>query len=414
MNKRYWLAETFLAGLLLLPAMTAAQRPESGTPGAAKTGPISWKKVVLNRAFRGEGAAVADINKDGRPDIVVGDVWFEAPDWKLHIIRQDRTFDPLNKGRCYGCFIDDLNGDGWPDLIIIPNPGEAIHWYENPKGQAGPWREHLISPSCCNETPQYTDLHGKGKKVLIMGVQPPGQEKQGQMMWLAPGNDPTQPWTRHPISEPSAPGKEIPGTHKYSHGLGVGDINGDGRRDVICTAGWWEQPKEETGQRWVFHPVNLGPNCADMQCYDLDGDGKMDLVTSAAHDFGIFWHQQRALQDGKSVFVRHTLIKDLVSQTHALHCVDINGDGLKDLVTGRRWWVHGPKTDPGANQPAYLYWFEAIKGTDGVITFVPHLIDDDSGVGAQFAVADLNGDGLLDIVVSNRKGVHAFLQVRGK
>ena len=81
-----------------------------------------------------------------------------------------------------------------------------------------------------------------------------------------------------------------------------------------------------------------------MHAYDLDGDGKMDVISSSAHNFGIWWHQQRAGKDGKATFVRHTLFKDLLSQTHALHCVDINGDGLKDLVTGRRWWVHGPKT----------------------------------------------------------------------
>jgi FG-GAP-like repeat/FG-GAP repeat len=411
-NKCIWASLTLVPALLAFPAL--GERRDTSDVRLGNAPKISWKKVILDRKFRSEGVAVADVNKDGLPDIIVGDVWFEAPDWKVHVIRQDRSFDPLSKGKCYGCFIDDINGDGWPDLIIIPNPGEASHWYENPKNQPGPWKEHLICPSCCNETPQYADLHGKGKKVLICGVQPKGKEKEGQMMWLAPGKDPTQPWERHPISEPSMPGKEIPGTHKYSHGLGVGDLNGDGRRDVICTAGWWEQPLEEKGQPWVFHPAKLGPNCADMHVYDIDGDGKMDIITSAAHDYGMWWHQQRRGPDGMAVFVPHAISKGLVSQTHALHCVDINGDGVKDLVTGRRWWVHGPKTDAGVDQPAFVYWFEARKSSDGLISFTPHLIDDDSGVGAQFAVADLNGDGLVDIVVSNRKGVHAFLQQRSE
>ena len=401
-----WLVGALLAALLVLPALGA------GDSQVAKAPKLSWKKIVVDRAFRGEGVAVADFNKDGKPDIAIGDVWYEAPDWKMHVIRKNHVYDLAKYTDCMGCFAEDLNGDGWPDLLVIPFPGDAMHWYENPKGEAGPWKAHLICTSCCNETPQYADLHGKGKKVLICGMQPKGKDNQGQMMWLTPGKDPTQPWEMHPISVPSAPGKEIPGTQKFSHGLGVGDMNGDGRPDVICTAGWWEQPKEDNGQAWEFHPAKLGAACADMHAYDLDGDGKMDVVSSSAHNFGIWWHQQRVGKDGKPVFVEQVLFKDLLSQTHALHCVDLNGDGLKDLVTGRRWWAHGAKGDPGSDQPAVVYWFEAKKGSDGMISFTPHLIDDDSGIGTQFSVIDLNGDGLLDIVVSNKKGTHAFLQVR--
>ena len=181
-------------------------------------------------------------------------------------------------------------------------------------------------------------------------------------------------------------------------------------------AGWWEQPKEDKGQPWVLlHPAKLGKACADMHVYDRDADGKMDVLSSSAHDFGIWWHQPRVGKDGKTSFVEQVLFKDLVSQTHALECFDLNGDGLKDF--GDRpaaGGAHGPKRagDAGADGPGVVYWFEARKGTDGVISFVPHLIDDDSGVGTQFCVADLDGDGLLDIVVANKKGVHVYLQVR--
>jgi hypothetical protein len=91
--------------------------------------------------------------------------------------------------------------------------------------------------------------------------------------------------------------------------------------------------------------------------------------------------------------------------------VDINGDGLKDLVTGKRWWSHG-RNEPGSNQPAVLYWFEAKRGKDGITQFIPHLIDSDSGIGTQFVVDDINGDKLPDIVVANKKGVFIFEQVR--
>src|SRR5262249_22533369 len=242
--------------------------------------------------------------------------------------------------------------------------------------------------SACNETPQYQDLFGTGRHVLIMGWQPKGKDNEGQMAWFAPGKDPTQLWEMHPISEKSVPpdmkdgkpvpntGKVVPGTFRFSHGLGVGDINGDGRKDVIIPNGWWEQPEKDDGKPWKFHPAPLGDACADMYALDIDGDGKADVISSAAHQIGIWSYLQKPGQGGDPTFVKKDLFPKLVSQTHAMNLVDINGDGLPDLVTGKRWWAHGAKGDVEPNAPATLYWFEAKKSADGVITFHPHLIDD--------------------------------------
>jgi hypothetical protein len=390
------------AALLAVPA-----------PADSQTGGISWKKTVIDKAFRSEGVAVADVNRDGKVDILVGDVWYEAPDWKMHEIRsRKRDYGDGSGGysETFACWAEDINGDGFPDLIVIGFPGNPCHWYENPKGQPGHWKEHVIWHSACNETPLYADLFGTGKRVLVMASQPPGKEHEGQMCWFRPGKDPTAIWEMHPISEPSLPGHEIPGTFKYSHGLGVGDVNGDGRNDVICNGGWWEQPEKDDGKPWKFHKAGLGDSCADMFAFDMDGDGKADILSSSAHGYGMWWYHQR----GESAFVKVDLFPKLFSQTHALHFVDINGDGLKDLVTGKRWWAHGPKGDADPNLPAMLYWFEAKRSSDGATTFIPHQIDDNSGIGTQFAVEDVNGDKLPDIVVSNKKRVYLFEQVRAK
>ncbi len=267
----------------------------------------------------------------------------------------------------------------------------------------------------CNETPLYADLFGDGHRVLVMGWQPKGKENEGQMAWFKPASAFTQPWEMHSVSTPSTPGHPVPGTFRFSHGLGVGDVNGDGRRDVICTGGWWEQPSagRAASAPWAFHPATLGDAVADIIPYDVNHDGKTDLIASSAHQFGIWWFEQAGMKDGSPLFNRYELFPNLVSETHALIAADIDGDGHQDLVTGKRFWSHG-KSEPGSDKPARLFWFQASRNATGIVNFTPHEIDDQSGIGTQFVVADFNGDGLLDIVSSNKKGVFIFEQSRGK
>lgn len=412
----------------------ASTIPAAAPPTPAPEPDITWKKIVLDDHFRSEGVAIADVNKDGKTDVLNGEYWYEAPNWTPHEMQTPVDFkDGLgNYSRVFCCWAEDLNGDGYPDLIVIAFPGDPCYWLENPKGKATTadgkpqhWTKHTIWHSACNETPQYADLFGTGKRVLIMGYQPPGKSNEGQMAYFTPGADPTALWEMHPLSEPSTPptmkdgkpvpntAREIPGTQRFSHGLGVGDINGDGRADVMCAGGWWEQPEKPDGKTpWKFHPANLGPDCSDMFVYDVDGDGKADVISASAHKYGIWWHRQHGTDRlGNPTFELKEIQPKLVSETHAVHFVDIDGDGRPDIVTGKRWWSHG-KNEPGASEPAAIYWLRNTRGTDGVAQFTPKLIDNDSGIGTQFAVGDINGDGLLDIISSNKKGVRIILQQR--
>ncbi len=396
-------------GLAILVSLPAGSQ-SAGVPADQ----ITWKKTVVDTKFRSEGVGLADVNKDGKMDIIAGDVWYEAPDWRMHEIRKPTKrggggdasagHDPANYSNSFCCFIDDFNADGWADVIVIPFPNEQCNWYENPQNKPGHWKAHPVWRSACNETPQFADLFGDGKRYLLMGIQP-----EGQMCWFSPSKEPERPWEPHPIST-----EKSPGTERFYHGLGVGDMNGDGRKDVIIPAGWWEQPPDAktTTKPWTFHKANLGDACADMYAFDADGDGKIDVFSSSAHKRGIWWYQQTSDKTATE-FKKHDVFTEF-TQTHAMHFVDINGDGKKDLVTGKRWWAHGAKRDEDPGAPAVLYWFEIVTKKGAMPQFVPHKIDDDSGVGTQFVVDDINGDKVPDVVIANKKGVFVLEQVRRK
>jgi hypothetical protein len=364
---------------------------------------IAFEKTQINDVFVSEGCAVLDVNNDGKKDVAAGDYWYSAPDWKQHAFREPGSYS-FDKGYSQS-FVNgsmDVNLDGWEDILVVGFPGEIGWWYENPQNKEGHWKRHGIHQSVCNESPTFADFDGDGRSEAVF----PSATDRRWAWFEAPTEKGGTEFARYIISEAT-----VPGTDRFSHGLGLVDVNGDGRLDLTVTEGWWECPEDRTQPDWTWHPAPLGPPCAHMYGYDFDRDGDTDIVSSSAHNYGIWWYEQGKDEQGNTTWTQHEIHKE-VSQTHSLNMVDMNGDGLPDLVTGKRFFAHNGN-DPGAHEPAVLMWFE-LAIDDGKPSWTPHVIDDNSGVGTQFVVADINGDGKPDIATSNKKGTHVFIQTGAK
>jgi hypothetical protein len=369
---------------------------------------VGFKRTQLDPKFRSEGVTVGDFNHDGKLDIAAGSVYYAAPDWKMvSILEKPNEYDPHAYSNSFQDFADDVNGDGRTDLIVVDFPGKETWWFEQPESPGGgPWKKHVATQVTNNESPQYLDVDGDGKRELVCAVAPDQNATDGpdrQLALLRPTKDPAAVWAIRAISA-----KGAPSTTRFSHGLGAGDINKDGRNDIVCPQGWWEAPADANQAEWAFHPGALGEACSQMYVFDFDGDGDNDVLSTSAHGEGMWWHEQTP--DGFKKEGTHEISREF-SQTHATMMADINGDGLPDFITGKRFWAHGPSGDVKPNDPAVVFWFELTR-KDGKPVWIAHEIDHDSGVGTQFEVADVNGDGMLDVITGNKKGVYYFEQTR--
>ena len=394
----------------------------------------TFKKIQLSTEFWSEGAHIGDFNKDGKMDVASGPYWYAGPDFKAkHEIypatrRSKSTKDgkPVEFGGYKGtlgseneysdnftAYTQDFNGDGWTDYLVVGFPGAQTAWFENPKNEKGHWKRHVAAESTDNESPMFADLTGDGKAELIFHT-------GGHLGYATPDpKAPTAKWAFHKISAKG-------GWQRFTHGIGIGDVNGDGKIDFLMKEGWWQQPASlESDPEWAFHPASFGAGGAQMYTYDVNADGRLDVITSlAAHGYGLAWFEQLAGKDDKGhpQFKQHTLMGSKpeenkygvkFSQLHAIDLVDMDGDGLKDIVTGKRIWAHGPGGDAEPNAPAVLYWFQLTRDLDKNVHYIPHLIDDNSGIGTQVLAADINGDKLPDVIVGNKNGTFVHLHALG-
>lgn len=370
---------------------------------------VRFTKLVLTDRYYCDGVTSGDIDGDGDRDVVAGPFWYEGPSFeRSHAFYEPIPLPPeVSPSNSMFSFVHDFNGDGRLDILVLGRVHKhPAKWYENPGDLDGLWKSHYVFERVRGESPLLTDLDGDGVPQLIC-------HWDGRFGSIEPNpSSPYAPWKFMPVGA----NEDWP---QFYHGEGVGDLNGDGRLDLIINDGWYEQPVDRTITEWRFHRGRFSQQRggAQMFAYDIDGDGLNDVVSAKhAHEWGLAWYEQQAV-DGSSRFREHTIMgtRDEVdrygiafTQPHAIEIGDINGDGLMDVITGKRRWAHGPEGDIEPSAEPVVVWFELIRETHGVV-FRPHVIDRASGVGVQIHVADLNADGRTDVATASKLGTFVFL-----
>jgi hypothetical protein len=374
-------------GVALAAAVALAQNKlETRGPGPGGV-PQSTFFVHRLSSDHAEGITTIDMNGDGRPDLVSGAYWYENPgpnggDWKRH---QYRTVEAVGEFVSdSGEWAVDVNHDGAPDVVTVGWMTDGVWWYENPKKLGAPWPKHFITHSIETEGGWMADINGDGVPDLALA-----HYGRSGVIWIDfAGKEPRV---------------HYPGGHDQDgHGIGMADVDGDGKVDILTPFGWFKNIDADHDNFEWHGDWNLGETGFPIIGYDVNGDGKMDIIYGRGHSYGLYWLEQRGDAANRH-WEKHT-IDESFSQVHVLKLVDIDGDGQPELLAGKRYRGHNGN-DPGSYDPLVIYYYKINRKT-GEFTRYPISVNGTEGAGTQFITEDLDGDGDIDIATAGKTGVH--------
>jgi len=340
-----------------------------------------------------ESASSFDVNNDGIIDIFSGEYWYEGPDYKKShrvcvLQPMDDYYDDFSN------FPMDVNGDGYLDVITGGWWGKTLRWRENPKGNDGLWNTHDIAEVGNIERAVFYDLDKDGIPEVIPVTKPVFIFK----LKMGEDGQPTGSFDKYEVKTDGAGG----------HGFGCGDVDGDGAIDFLFSGGWLKSPINPFDtENWQWFPEwNLGSASVPILVFDVNKNGKNDIIVGSAHDYGLFWYEQKILDDGKRSWEKH-VIDENRSQYHDIQLHDIDNDGELELITGKRYRAHAFH-DPGSKDPLGVYYFKINKGD-----FVRYTLDygpagQASGVGIYFWVDDIDKNSWKDIIAPGKEGLFLF------
>ena len=365
--------------LLSIQGLAFSQNPVGPSP------PLHFRKVMV-AAENFESVDVFDVNDDGVPDIVSGSFWYKGPDFGVkHFIGEQQRYG----GEYYDDFSTipmDVNEDGKMDFITGGWWGNTIRWRENP-GKETSWKEHVIAVTGNVETTRAWDVDGDGVLEIV-----PNTPGKALVVYQKKKRDTS--FAAYKIAD------------KQEHGLGFGDVNGDGRGDFVLSNGWLEAPARPFSDPWVFHKeFSFGSASVPIIVADVNKDGLADLIVGQGHDYGLDWYEQK-MEKKTRKWIKHA-IDPFNSQFHALMWIDLDNDGQEELITGKRFRAHNEK-DPGTFDPVGLYYYKwnGENFSKQVIAYGAQ--GEGKGTGIYFAVRDLDGNGWKDVIVAGKDGLFVF------